>query len=281
MLQRCEDTVNEFLRPAHEKLVLWLHHLIGKKDRNGGKAAGDVSGVEALLRYQGLPFLVASTAFLVVLVWLLFGLWVSKSSIQAIKILPFTCDIISPFLLLSQGLASIVTGVAILVGLVIMDTIPVEAIKAAIKEEADKVAAASPHANGTGGQRASPGPIHPLRRDFSLYGATVKVTDFRVVEKDYASYRIAIQCKGQAWSVWRRFSEFANLRDSLSLSLTSPPPSPSSGEKKGSKPCIPPLPSKTMFIRLDFKFLQERWVGGIGTVSYGLYSAGFLMTRDM
>lgn len=154
------------------------------------------------------------------------------------------------------------TVVAILVGLVMMDTIPVEAIKAAIKEEATKVASSSPRGSSNSKDTTegkTSGPIHPLRRDFSLYGATVKITDFRVVEKDYASYRLAVQCKGQAWSVWRRFSEFASLRDSLVLSVSSPPPSPSSAnEKKGSKAFIPPLPSKTVFIRLDNKFLQDR-----------------------
>lgn len=47
-------------------------------------------------------------------------------------------------------------------------------------------------------------PIDPSRRDFSLHGARADMSEFRVVDGEYASHKVALSCKGQDWAVWRR-----------------------------------------------------------------------------
>lgn len=46
--------------------------------------------------------------------------------------------------------------------------------------------------------------LDPCRRDFSLLGAGVEMSDFRVVDNEYASHRVDIHCNGQEWAVWKR-----------------------------------------------------------------------------
>ena len=75
MLQYCEDTLNECLKPVHEWLVVRLDKLIGGNEGDAASAAGGLFG--GGLKDQGLPSLIASTACLVVLIWMIFGLWVS------------------------------------------------------------------------------------------------------------------------------------------------------------------------------------------------------------
>ena len=97
-------------------------------------------------------------------------------------------------------------------------------------------------------------------RDCSLFGACVEIKAFRVVERSFASYKVAVTCpvnssssSGQtsssSWSVWKRYSDFEDLRESLD--------NPRHGHGHGGAP-LPLIPPKTLFKNLSPKFLAKR-----------------------
>ena len=92
-------------------------------------------------------------------------------------------------------------------------------------------------------------------RSCSLFGACVEIKAFRVVERSFASYKVAVTCpvdnnnsssSSSSWSVWKRYSDFEDLRESLDKHR------PRHGGP------LPPIPPKTLFKNLSPKFLTKR-----------------------
>jgi hypothetical protein len=87
------------------------------------------------------------------------------------------------------------------------------------------------------------------------------IKDFRVVEGNFASYKVAVTCKGNQWSVWKRYSDFEDLRERLLASLASTHSNnQNSGSGSGSvtNGALPLIPPKTLFKNLSPKFLSKR-----------------------
>jgi len=99
----------------------------------------------------------------------------------------------------------------------------------------------------------------------SLLEARVEVREFRVVERKFASYKISVSCRvpvrigsssdaagtesACAWSVWKRYSDFEDLRERLDNPC----------DKHGYEgQLLPPIPPKTLFKNLSPRFLARR-----------------------
>jgi len=73
---------------------------------------------------------------------------------------------------------------------------------------------------------------------------SVRVVDSRIVGKKHASYKVSVSHQGETWFVWRRFSQFDNLRYELRRVFGSG--------------TLPQLPPKTWFSSLDENFVYAR-----------------------